>query len=315
MSGVSGTLVIRREGGAVTIDVTGDFAVSGAFAALDDPDGHLKGASALAYASTGLGSWDSSLVATLHGIEEKALAAGLAIDRAGLPKKLSGMLDMALAVRNTVPPPEKFGRDPFSRVGVAATDAWRDFLEFLDFAGLVTLAFRKLLLGRSRMRMRDFWAVLQSVSVEALAIVSLISFLVGLIIAFLGAVVLRRFGAEFAIAYLVGYGVLREMGAIMTGVIMAGRTGAAFAAELGSMKVSEEIDALKTLGISPVEFLVLPRVVALVVMMPVLTIFADLIGIFGGFLVAVLLMGVPHSQFLSGMDFVAGGKDVALGIF
>jgi phospholipid/cholesterol/gamma-HCH transport system permease protein len=164
------------------------------------------------------------------------------------------------------------------------------------------------------MRWKDFWAILQDVGPNALPIVALISFLVGIIIAFLGAVVLARFGAEFAIAYLVGYGMLREMGAIMTGVIMSGRTGAAFAAQLGSMKVNEEIDALKTLGIPPVEFLVLPRMVTMILMMPVLTIFADLIGIFGGYLVAVGMMGVPSGQFFSRMDFVVSANDVCLGL-
>lgn len=315
MSGESGILSLQRQDAAVTLVVTGDFSVSGAFPGTGGAGDVFEGARLLTYEASALGKWDSALVAVLHVFEEKAVAGGLVIDRSALPQKLAGLLEMALAVHNNLPVSSGPGRDPFSQVGLMTKGAWREFLEFLDFAGLVTLAFRELLFGRARMRSRDFRAVLQSVSVEALAIVSLISFLVGLIIAFLGAVVLKRFGAEFAIAYLVGYGVLREMGAIMTGVIMAGRTGAAFAAEIGTMKVSEEIDALRTLGISPVEFLVLPRVVALVVMMPLLTIFADLIGIFGGFLVAVLLMGVPHAQFLAGMDFVAGPMDVGLGLF
>jgi hypothetical protein len=110
------------------------------------------------------------------------------------------------------------------------------------------------------MRWRDFWVVVQSNSSGALPIVTLIAFLVGMIISFLGAVVLRRFGAGYYVSYLVGYGMLREMAALMTGIIMAGRTGAAFAAELGSMKITEEIDAFRTLGISPVDHLVLPRV-------------------------------------------------------
>src|SRR5690606_21205637 len=124
------------------------------------------------------------------------------------------------------------------------------------------------------------------------------------IIAFLGAVVLQRFGAEFAVAYLVGYGILREMGAVMTGIIMSGRTGAAFAAQIGSMKVTEEVDALKTLGISPIDFLVMPRVLALVIMMPLLTVFADVVGILGGFLVAVLMLDVPTNQFFSNINSV-----------
>src|SRR5690606_5988210 len=139
------------------------------------------------------------------------------------------------------------------RIGTVALTQWEGCLSLASFTGEWVLALGRLALGRSSLRVKEFLPILRSVSISALGIVSLISFLVGLIIAFLGAVVLRQFGAEFAVAYLVGYGMLREMGAIMTGVIMAGRTGSAFAAQLGSMKINEEIDALRTFGISPVD--------------------------------------------------------------
>ncbi len=269
----------------------------------------------LRYDTAALGGWDSSLVALLLHIERHAAALGIETDRAELPANMRSLLEMALvrAADITKPPAPEPGW--LEQLGDAAELAWREFLAFLDFTGAVTLGLRRLATGKARMRWRDFWYILQSVSVNALPIVLLISFLVGLIIAFLGAVILARFGAEFAIAYLVGYGILREMGAIMTGVIMAGRTGAAFAAQIGSMKVSEEIDALKTLGISEIDFLVLPRVITLVLMMPVLTIFADVIGIFGGYLVANLMMDVPPNQFFLNVDFVAGPKDFLLGVF
>ena len=119
--------------------------------------------------------------------------------------------------------------------------------------------------------------------IELMTVMGLIALLVGVIIAFLGVVVLKRFGAGYYVSYLVGFGMLREMSALMTGIIMAGRTGAGFAAELGSMKITEEIDALSTLGISPVDHLVLPRVLGLFVMMPLLTVYADLVGIVGGY--------------------------------
>jgi phospholipid/cholesterol/gamma-HCH transport system permease protein len=123
-----------------------------------------------------------------------------------------------------------------------------------------------------------------------LPIVSLISLLVGLILAFIGATQLQQFGAQIYIADLVGIGMARQMGAMMTGIIMAGRTGAAFAAQLGTMTVNEEIDALETTGLPPMEFLVLPRMLALIVMMPLLTLYADLMGILGGSVVGVGLM-------------------------
>jgi phospholipid/cholesterol/gamma-HCH transport system permease protein len=316
MADAVGKVDVRCEGGVVTLTLSGDFGLSGVFPNLTDAEKAIEAdAGSVRYETGSLDKWDGSLVAALNSFERHAREKTRGIDRSGLPVKLRSMLEMADNGGKIVEAAESVPCDPFSKVGVRTTRAWRDFLDFLDFSGLTTIAFFDLVRGRSKMRWRDFWATMQSVSVEALGIVALISFLVGLIIAFLGAVVLRRFGAQFAIAYLVGYGILREMGAIMTGVIMAGRTGAAFAAQLGSMKVSEEIDALKTMGISPVEFLVLPRVVTLVLMMPILTVFADIVGIFGGYLVAVGMMGVPSGQFFTGLDFVAGPGDFFLGLF
>ena len=125
---------------------------------------------------------------------------------------------------------------------------------------------------------------------KALPIVTLISFLVGLILAFMGAVQLRTFGAQIYVADLVAIGATREMGCLMTAIIMAGRTGAAFAAQLGTMRVNEEIDALVTMGIPPMDFLVLPRMLALIVMMPLLTLYADLMAILGGTFVGVTML-------------------------
>jgi phospholipid/cholesterol/gamma-HCH transport system permease protein len=177
------------------------------------------------------------------------------------------------------------------RVGEAAQRAAREGGEFLGFVGEVTLALGRLLRGRARYRRVDFLLVVQQSGVGALAIVSLISFLVGLILAFVGAVQLERFGAAIYVADLVGIAMVREMGAMMTGIVMAGRTGAAFAAQLGTMRVTQEIDALDTLGISPIEFLVLPRLLGLCLMMPLLCLYADLLGIAGG---AVVGTGLLH---------------------
>jgi phospholipid/cholesterol/gamma-HCH transport system permease protein len=135
------------------------------------------------------------------------------------------------------------------------------------------------------------------------------------IIAFLGVVVLKRFGAGYYVSYLVGFGMLREMGALMTGIIIAGRTGAAFAAELGSMKITEEIDAFTTLGVSPIEHLVLPRLLGIFVMMPLLTIYADFIGIAGGILVSATLLDLSIKQFMSGMLSAVTLSDAILGLF
>src|SRR5262249_42661737 len=146
--------------------------------------------------------------------------------------------------------------------------------------------------GAARFRRSDFLQILQECGGQALPIVSLISFLVGVILAYVGAIQLRTFGAQVYVADLVGIAMTREMGAMMAAIIMAGRTGAAFAAQLGTMQVNEEIDALQTLGIPAMEFLVLPRMLALALMMPLLGLYADLMGILGGAAVGVGLLDI-----------------------
>ena len=167
-------------------------------------------------------------------------------------------------------------------------DFWQSQLELLTFIGEVAASFGRLCTGRAQFRRDDIWIILQECSSKALPIISLISLLVGLILAFVGAIQLKLFGAQIFVANLVGIAMVRTMGAVMTGVIMAGRTGAAFAATIGAMRVNEEIDALKTSGISPMDYLVLPRMLILALMMPLLCLYADLMGILGGLFVGVL---------------------------
>jgi phospholipid/cholesterol/gamma-HCH transport system permease protein len=201
-----------------------------------------------------------------------------------------------------------------AQLGVAGIALWDDAHAALTFTGNVALGVAGLARGRVRMRWRDFWVVVQSTGSAALPIVTLIALLMGIIIAFLGVVVLERFGAGYYASYLVGYGMLREMGALMTGIIMAGRTGAAFAAEIGSMKITEELDAYSVLGISPVEHLVLPRVLGVFVMLPLLVIYADLVGILGGMGVAVAMLDLSGGQFITGLLTAVELSDALLGV-
>jgi len=173
----------------------------------------------------------------------------------------------------------------------------RNTTESLVFIGEVATALTKLVLGKANTRYADFRAFCYQSGPDAFAIISLISILVGMILGYLGAVQLKQFGAGIYVADLVVIGTLREMGALMTAVVMAGRTGAAYAAQLGTMQTNEEIDAIVTLGVSPIEFLVVPRMLALVVMMPLLTIYADVLGILGGALVAGGLGITPLQYF------------------
>ena len=205
-------------------------------------------------------------------------------------------------------------RPSIIELGQAALRARDACMEGVTIVGDVALSASALVQRRAPMRWRDFWVIAQMNSAGAMPIVTLIALLIGIIIAFLGVVVLQRFGAGYYVSYLVGFGVLREMGALMTAIILAGRTGAAFAAELGSMKITEEIDAFTTLGISPLDYLVLPRVLGILVMMPFLVIYADLIGIIGGFAVSALMLDLSLVQFFNGLRSAVGLSDCLLGI-
>jgi phospholipid/cholesterol/gamma-HCH transport system permease protein len=264
--------------------------------------------------TSALGTWDSSLLIFLRQAQEYCEAHHLAFGTKGVPERMARLLALARVVPERVADRDAPRLSPVARFGLAGLAAWEASHVAVTFTGEVIQRGTQLLLGRVRMRWREFWVVVQSNSSGALPIVTLIALLVGVIVAFLGVVVLRRFGAGYYASYLVGYGMLREMGALMTGIIMAGRTGAGFAAELGSMKITEEIDALRTLGISPVDHLVLPRVLGLFVMMPLLVIYADLVGIAGGMGVAVALLDLTPTQFVNGLLTAVEPSDALLGV-
>jgi phospholipid/cholesterol/gamma-HCH transport system permease protein len=199
-------------------------------------------------------------------------------------------------------------------VGRACVTLGENLKGWLSFIGELLVAIWLFIRRRARVPVRDIWMILDECGPGALPIVTLISVLVGVILAFIGAQQLRQFGAQIYVANLVGVAMLREMGAVMAGVIMAGRTGAAFAAQLGTMQVNEEIDALKTLGISPMQYLVVPRVVALIIMMPLLCVYADALGIAGGALVSSLTMDISLVQYFKQAQTAVHMRDLWLGV-
>ncbi len=216
----------------------------------------------------------------------------------GLPAGVRRLLQLALAVPERKESRREEQARPFLyQLGLWTLNGVTEARIFTQFVGEWLMACGQLLRGRARFRRADFVGFLQAAGYDALPIVSLISVLVGSVLAFVGAVQLQMFGAEVYIANLVGLGMLREMGAMMTAIIMAGRTGSAYAAQLGSMQVNEEIDALKTLGISPMEFLVLPRSLALLLMLPLLCLWSDVLGILGGFVVGVSLLDISFLEY------------------
>src|SRR6266480_3234281 len=254
----------------------------------------------IGFEARALASWDSSVLAFLVEVSELCRIRGIDMDRTGLPSGLRRLLELAEAV------PEKKGarketvETPFlERIGNTAIGAGTSLGEMLAFLGDMTLTFVRLFRMKVRFRAVDLLLLIQQSGAQALPIVTLISFLVGVILAFVGAVQLKQFGAQIYVADLVGIAMTREMGAVMTGIIMAGRTGAAFAAQLGTMQVNEEIDALQTMGIPPMEFLVLPRMLALMLMMPLLCVYADMMGMVAGLLIGTGLLDLSLVEYVN----------------
>lgn len=191
----------------------------------------------------------------------------------------------------------KPNQDLLERVGNGAISVAGRVRDITRFVFQIFHAIKIMICRRGVMRRIDLWVEIDKAGLRAIPIVCLISFMIGLIIAFVGHMQLEIFGAEIYVAALVAISMIRILGAVMTGIIMAGRTGASYAAEIGTMRVNEEIDALKTMGVSPIQFLVLPRVLALTIAMPILTIIADIVAIFGGMCVAIAIMNVSIAEY------------------
>jgi phospholipid/cholesterol/gamma-HCH transport system permease protein len=270
----------------------------------------------LAFDTRQLDGWDSGLLTFCQRLRRFCEHKQIRIDSSGLPAGARQLLALAAAV-----PEKKDARKADKKlsflvtVGNEAVDFFRSSGKLLEFIGEATLSFGRLLRGRARFRRTDFFLTLESCGGQALPIVSLISFLVGLILAFVGAIQLMLFGAQIYVADLVGIAMVRLMAAIMTGIVMAGRTGGAFAAQLGTMQVNQEIDALKTLGLSPMDFLVLPRMLALALMMPLLCLYANVMGILGGLVVGVGMLDIGLVQYYNQTVAAVRMWDLGIGIF
>lgn len=307
------TLRVDSKRSEAILVLAGDWKIGAVRPALPPELG--SGIRSLAFDSSGIGEWDSGLLTFLLDASDFCDEKEIAFDPEGIPDNAKRLLALATAVpekrdaSHTPAPPTVV-----DEIGQATINAGRDLGKIVDFAGQCSMGAADLIRRRSRLRWRVFFEVVEECGPKALPIVALISLLVGVIIAFLGASMLRQIAADSYVSYIVGFGIMRELGALMTGIIMAGRTGAAFAAEIGSMKVSEEIDALRTFGISPMEYLVMPRVLAMILVMPLLTAFADVIGLFGGYLIADGMLGIPSKQFFGSLVDILGTADVVVGL-
>lgn len=228
----------------------------------------------------------SGAVITLHGLRQ-AFATLLSVVEQDA-SELAGQ------------PPAQVAKAPTSLelIGRSASEAVEEVLALLSFVGESAIAFAGCLAHPARLRWRPILFNIRSAGFDALPIVGLLSFLLGIVVAYQGADQLRQYGANIFVADLVGLSMLREFAPLIAAIIIAGRSGSAYAAQIGTMAVTEEIDAMRTMGIAPLELLVLPKVIALVIALPLLTVFADVLGVFGGMIMADTQLGVSFGEFL-----------------
>lgn len=284
----------------LSIKLAGDWRLGHDLPQADDAIKQLSGRDIkqINFNASEMTEWGSGLITFLALIFKECGKRGIQVSREGLPQGVVKLLSAFLEEKEASAPAEIARESLFDKVGGRVVQVGASAYSLLDFLGDIAVSLFRLLRGKAYFRWDEFIYTVQRCGASALPLVSLISMLVGMILAFVGDIQLKMFGAQIFIADIVGIAMVRVMGAIMTGIIMSGRTGAAFAAELGLMQTNEEIDALKTLGISPVEFLIMPRVLALVIMMPLLTLYADFMGIFGGFAISTTLLGLNPVEYL-----------------
>ena len=277
--------------------------------------GDRKNIKKLVFSTKELGRWDSLLMIELISLINFTKKQDVSVDMTSLPEGIQGLLNLVYAVPEPSGVSHKKAQTSWiAFIGNAGLDLYKDAQAFIIFIGEIALSLLGLVRKNTSFRLVDFWLNIQESGPSALPIISLISLLVGLILAFVGAVQLTLFGAEIYIADMVGLGMSRDMGGLMAAVIMTGRTGSAYAAQLGTMQVNSEIDALKTMGFEPISFLVLPRLLALICMMPLLCIYADLVGIIGGALVSVSFFDISLTQYLDRTADAIHLKDLTMGV-
>ncbi len=264
---------------------------------------------------TQVSHWNSALLTSILSLKSLCQQYHVFFDEQQLPTEMHRLLVLAAKVpKRDVSRHENTTGSFLHNVGLNVITAVHELGEVLSFLSRSIIALFSVMRGKSVYRSEDTWLVMQQTGAEAMPIVSLLNFLVGAILGYIGAMQLEKFGAEIFIGDMVGVAMTREIAAIITAIIMAGRSGAAFAAQLGTMKVNEEIDALRSMGISPMEFLVLPRMIGMILMMPLLAVYANFMGVFGGALVAYGMLNISLEQYLEVVIKSVGLNDVLAGL-
>ncbi len=261
-----------------------------------------------------LGAWDSSLALFIVAARRWVDAEGAALELANLPPAVVQLAELLARKPPAVPhAPRPHGLPTW--VGGEVINFWQETKDLSSLVGECVFSAGRFFRRQAHFRWQDCFSEMQQCGLAALPIVGLISFLVGVTMAYTGAIVVRQYGGDIWIADMVSLAVLREMGPMMAAIVLAGRTGAAYAATLANMKANEEIDALSTLGVSPIDFLVMPRIVALFLMMPFLALYSDGLGILGGMMIAYLPpLNIPGNLFWAEMQTIVDLSTINTGL-
>lgn len=311
---------LERHGSATGLRLTGDWVARETGVRSPVEARHIldeAGEGTLRVDAGSLGQWDSALIAFLKTLREAAVARPspvLKIDESGVPDAARRLLALASAGAPEATRAEPPHRSLATRVGEAFFDARSNMMAVATLVGESALLGTAAFAHRTRTRAVDVLQLIRAAGPGALAIVAIVNALIGAIIAFVGAVELQRFGAGLYIADLVGIAIVRELAAIATAIVMAGRTGGAYAAQLATMQGNEEIDALNVLGIPVFDFLVLPRIAALVTMMPLLYLYGCALGLLGGWIVSTMTLDLTSASFLEELRGAVAGRQFAIGM-
>ncbi len=301
---------VEERGGRVTVLITGPLVVSG-IGRIDPQLRELEG-SVQAVDISGASAVDTVGAWVVYRFAEEK---GAEITGAGESAQilLEAVQECASTADVTPPPPYMLGMVT-AHVGLKVYEFFTGARRYLGFLGAIILAFASVIRHPRRFRVKAVVRQMELVGVTSLPIIGLMSFLIGIVIAQQGAVQLRQFGAETLTVNLVGRITLRELGVLMTAIMVAGRSGSAFAAQIGTMRLTEEIDAMRTIGVSPAEALVLPRILAAVLMMPLLGFYASLVAIVGGAVIGDVMLGIPFLTFLARIQEVVPMHDFYVGM-
>lgn len=312
-------LEVEDQAGRRRLRLSGSWTVAEA-AALEPRvlQGMPGGAGEVVFDASGIEAIDLTGAWLLRALERRAAEAGHRVQWAGVRPELLSFIERTERDRGretpVAPDAARGMRRMLHGIGQRAVLAKESTLDFVGFVGAVTAGYGRIIGPAKRLRLTSVVRHVYETGLTAVPIVALIAFLISVIVAYIGAQQLRKFGGEIFVVDLVTVSVLRELGVLLTAIIVAGRSGSAFAAEIGAMKLNDEVDALRAIGMDPVEVLVLPRIFGLVIALPALTVLADAMGLAGGALLSWYLVDIPLSQYIERVQGAIGETTFWVGI-